>query len=568
MSGKLNVGGRIIAFWIMIALVFGALSPVRAAAPPDSGAALNSIQQPEKQVPGETAPYDINIPEPGTVPPAGSTAKIHVAGFRFSGETILPEKKLLGLITDRTGQDLTLDDLNNLAAKITRYIRGQGYLVAFACIPAQHIKGGVVEIVIVPGKYGVTKINNQAHIKTAHLQALLSTLKPGAIVTKHSLERVLLLLNDLAGIRTKAALTAGQTPGTTDLIVDVSDGAKVGGDVNVDNWGSRYTGQNRGGVQLSLNNLAQFGDALHLSGLTTGDGMTNGNCDYALPLGDSGLKLNLKYSHVNYALGADFAALDASGAAAVYGAGLSYPLIRSRAVNLYGIFGFDGKQLKDVINSAGANTPRTSSLWNIGISGNTSDTWGNGGLTAFTLTYSWGNLTIHDNSAAATDASTADTPGSFHKVGFNVSRQQVLGPRLNLDLWASGQLADKNLDSSEKFYLGGADGVRAYPQGEAAGDQGFRLTAELTWRIPKWSTATSSFLLSAFSDYGSVTINKNPWDSSINTRSLCDAGLGVIWNPGAGFNIRCDYAFKIGNEAATSDNEQGGRFWIRAVKSF
>ena len=41
-----------------------------------------------------------------------------------------------------------------------------------------------------------------------------------------------------------------------------------------------------------------------------------------------------------------------------------------------------------------------------------------------------------------------------------------------------GQLAFDNLDSSEKMELGGAYGVRAYPEGEAFGDEGYIATAE------------------------------------------------------------------------------------------
>ena len=55
----------------------------------------------------------------------------------------------------------------------------------------------------------------------------------------------------------------------------------------------------------------------------------------------------------------------------------------------------------------------------------------------------------------------------------------------------AGQLADKNLDTAEKFYLGGPGGVRAYPQGEATGDQGYRLSGELRLLVPGLSLDNS-----------------------------------------------------------------------------
>ena len=38
------------------------------------------------------------------------------------------------------------------------------------------------------------------------------------------------------------------------------------------------------------------------------------------------------------------------------------------------------------------------------------------------------------------------------------------------------QLSSKNLDSSEKFTLGGIGGVEAYPSGEASGDEGRKIS--------------------------------------------------------------------------------------------
>ena len=81
-----------------------------------------------------------------------------------------------------------------------------------------------------------------------------------------------------------------------------------------------------------------------------------------------------------------------------------------------------------------------------------------------------------------------------------------------------GQRASKNLDSSEKFSLGGAQGVRAYPVGEAAGDEGALATLELRYALPQWLGATPQLVL--FADSGRVRINKNPFAAGNNVRGL------------------------------------------------
>ena len=55
---------------------------------------------------------------------------------------------------------------------------------------------------------------------------------------------------------------------------------------------------------------------------------------------------------------------------------------------------------------------------------------------------------------------------------------------MNLHVNFHSQLASKDLDGSEQFVLGGANGVRAYPQGEASGDSGYQATAELRYATP------------------------------------------------------------------------------------
>ena len=54
--------------------------------------------------------------------------------------------------------------------------------------------------------------------------------------------------------------------------------------------------------------------------------------------------------------------------------------------------------------------------------------------------------------------------------------------RLDLQILGSMQLANKNLDSSEKFTLGGIGGVRAYPSGEASGDEGRKISFDLKYK--------------------------------------------------------------------------------------
>lgn len=554
---------QITVILLTVALTTGAAAAVNQ---PDSGSALNQVNQSQPPLPEEKA-EEVTIQETPVSIPADNHQKIHVAGFRFSGETILPEKELLSLVNEKTAQDLSLSDLYGFADRVTRYLVRKGYPVASAYIPAQHIKEGIVTIAVVPGKFGAIRIDNQTRIPTVRLQKILAVLAPGAIITQKNLERAMLLLNDLSGVKAQASLKPGESAGTSDLAVEVADTAIAGGNIYADTWGNRYTGSARSGVQLTLYNFDYLGDEFRLGGMSSLKGMDNCSFDYSLPLSGNGLQLNLDCNTVGYTLGEDFAALDATGQAQVYGLELSYPFIRSRGFNLSGKAGFEVKELKDDIGSTGTFNPRTSHLWHLALTGNAIDSGRGGGANSFALTIYGGSLDICDSAAYGADAAGANSAGWFGKAVLDFRRNQSLCPGLNLELRCTGQLATKNLDSSEKFYLGGADGVRAYPQGEGSGDQGCRLTAEVEWRLPGTAGDREHLYLVGFCDYGYLNINENPWSSAANSRSLSAFGIGLIytWNS---FYLRCDYAWKLGDTAATSDADQPGRFWIRAVKNF
>lgn len=555
---------RIVAKLTLLVL---AAAPAYAAVPPDSGAALDSVKPPAMQQPTQPSP-DITVENRSPAPQEGGE-KIPVSSFRISGEPPVPAAELLQHIQSEAGKELTLGQLSRLAGKLTQYLRQQGYLVAFAYIPAQNIKDGIVEIAVVPGKYGEVKITGDGHFRHDRLKDMLFVAKPGMLITRSPLERALLLISDLSGVSVKATLTPGETAGTADLILETADTAKVSGALYADNWGSRYTGRTRYGAQLTVNNVSGTGDTVSLGGLTTRQGINDYNLGYSAPLGHDGAKINISYSHVGYTLGDIFADLGATGRAAVTSYSVNYPFIRSRSFSLYGTVGYDVKHLKDDIAGYGSYSPRSSGLWNLGLSGSFADTWLGGGNNAFSLTHYRGNLDINDSAALATDASTTQTSGSFSKTVLTYQRQQYVAKNLSFNFDFTGQLAGKNLDSSEKLYLGGADGVRSFPQGEASGDQGYKLTGELRWRLPGRSTAASSLYLNSFYDYGNVMVNKRPYSGAgDNRRSLMGAGLGLLWVRDRNFAVRMDYAWKIGDDQAAADTGKSGRFWLQGVKYF
>lgn len=221
---------------------------------------------------------------------------------------------------------------------------------------------------------------------------------------------------------------------------------------------------------------------------------------------------------------------------------------------------YDAKSLEDRIDATAVVNRKTLENWTLAVNGTYRDGFGGGGETAASLSATRGRLSL-DATSDMLDRFTARSAGSFSKWTATLRRSQLLSGRWSLAASYTQQWAGKNLDSSEKFILGGAQGVRAYPQGEAAGDEGQLFAAELRWQ---WNDA---WQLLSFYDEGRVTANRDPWAAGDNGRRLAGAGIGAAY-AGQGFIVRAFSAWKAGTGKPTSDVDRSPRVWVQAAKYF
>ena len=546
--------------WALLALSQGLLAQQL----PGAGSQIQQL--PPSPLP-QKAPPEIRIESgPGPARPGAGESKILVQNVRVSGAKAYPAADLLALTGFVPGTELTLTDLRGMAAKITAFYAGQGYFAARAYLPAQQITDGTVTIAVNEGEYGQIILRNQSRLSDQQAYRLLDGLKPGDPITNDPLESRLLLLSDTPGVAVTSTLVPGPQPGTSDLLVDITPGQLVTGSVDADNAGNRYTGQYRLGATVNLNNPLGLGDMASLRAVTSGDGLHYGRAAYQVPFGKT--TVGVAYSRLDYALGKEFAPLGANGDAKVASVYASYPLIRSRNTNLYAGVSYDRKSLQDRIDLFSSVTNRKINVVTANVYGSHSDTLGGGGVNSFSLAWSAGKLDIQTPAALAADAASARSQGSYNKLAFSASRLQQVTDSVSFFAGVSGQAASKNLDPSEKMVLGGMDGVRAYPQGEGFGDQGYLVNLEARLLLPKAQSLPGRAHLIGFVDTGDVTINKNPWSAEPNQRSLASYGVGLSWSDPGNFLVRTYYARKLGNELATSAPDRSGRFWIQAVKYF
>lgn len=530
--------------------------------PPDAGDSLRSLQPVAPSPPAPVPEVDMPSTESPRTAVAAPGVAVHVIAFAFEGNTVFPSSRLQAALGDLPGRTLTLDDLQSATARVTAMYRSAGYLLARAWLPPQDVSDGTVLIRVLEGKLESIHVDNRSALPPRLIDRALRTLRPGNILRADDLEQGLLDLSDLPGARPHARLEPGEQAGGTRMDVDLQPDDRLHGNLRVDNDGNRFTGLYRLSGELDVASPLGQGDALTLSTTVSDAGQHFLRAQYEIPAGPRNTRIGVGDSWMDYALGREFSALDANGNARILSlyAAQSWLHLRSRGFSTR--VSYDHKSLDDRTGAFALDDRRHLDNLTLTASGYARALLSAAGSTAWSLDGVLGNNVLLDAGAAAQDAATLHTAGRFAKLDPVLQQQDWLGPRLSLGLSARAQLASRNLDSAEKFSLGGAGGIRAYPEGEAPGDEGWLVRAELRRHMgDAWQAGI-------FVDSGGVVPDRNPIAPSTNRRQLTGAGLLTEWKPDHHWTAGLSAAVPVGGERPTSDKPRSLYLWGLLARSF
>jgi hemolysin activation/secretion protein len=537
--------------------------------PPDAGSVLRQIEQERRDsLPVQSAP--LLMPPAPMQSMAGAT--VTLTTIRFAGNSRMTSQQLAPSVSAFLGHPLDFAQLQDAAIAVANAYRKSGWVVR-AYLPQQEIAEGILTIQIIEATLGAVRIEGTAQrVSAARMTNIVTTLqRPGAPLNARALDRSLLLINDLPGVIATGRLGPGRNHAESDLILAVEDGPAVAGSFTLDDAGSRFTGPERLIAAASMNGPLRIGD--RADGLVLhSEGSDYQRVAYSLPVGSRGIRAGVNASHLSYGIVThEFSALDAHGTSNAVGIEASYPLLRSRMQNVF--VGLTGDDRRFDNLSAGASTTRYSARTaSLGFYGNRFDAWLRGGSSNFSVALVKGDIDLSGSPNEAIDALTTRTAGSFQKLRYSASRLQAVSDRVSLYAGVSGQSASKNLDSSEKLYLGGSSGVRAYPQDEGGGAEGLLLTLETRVRLP------SNFSMTGFFDGGRVRVNKRndiPGAAAQNDITLKGAGVSAGWTASFGLTLEATVSRRIGsnpNPTSTGADQDGSltknRFWLQASMPF
>ncbi len=486
----------------------GALSGAQAQSPvvPDAGSLLRETQ---RALPS-AAPRLPPVPAAKPTAPADAL-RFSVRRFQLQGVTLIAPVEVQAVLKPWLDREIAFADLEEATQAISTLYQQRGWY-ARAQVPEQDVVDGVVSLQVIEAQLGQLRFAQTERWPIARERierAFSHRQKPGEPLSLTAMNRSVSVLNDMPGVSVKAALDAGATPNATDVVVTVDAKPAFSGSASTDNQGSRSTGELRASVNLSLDNPGQIGDQVSAN-LMASQGVRYLRLSYGLPLGVDGLRLTMHGSSLDYHLVGSMRSPGGTfGDAWTRGAVLSYPWSRSAAGNVNVSLAFNDANYANYVN--GVESPRKagrSAVLNVG--GDLYDDWGGGGTNIWGLTWTHGRVGAR-----------------FDKYALNLARLQRIDAANSLWFAFNGQRALDNLDSSEKFSLGGAQAVRAYPGAQGSGDHGWLMTVEARRTLrPDWQATV-------FVDHGGVTFSRDsasvPPDNAarLNTYRLQGWGLAL-----------------------------------------
>jgi len=531
---------------------------------PSAGTILQQAQPVLPPVaPSNNTGLRIEQPAGAALPASVSFLVEHIA---ITGNSQIDTATLHALVANAEGQNLTLPQLGELAARITDYYHTHGYPLARAIVPAQTLQSGVVTIEVIEARYGKISLDNQSRVSDRLLQATLSGLQSGTVVTQAEMDRALLLLSDIPGAAVSAILKPGATVGSSDLQVDAAATPLFTGVVTADNGGDRYTGRARLGATLNVINPLHQGDVLSISGLSSGSGMTYGRLAYDALLNGEGTRVGGSYSALDYKLLGALSALNGQGSAQDASLWVKHPFIRGRNLDVFGQLQYDHLQLNDDILSSSIQSNRHLDEATASLSGDMRDGVLAGAINTWSASWTYGHVSFDDDTAQFNDAATVRTQGGFSKANLNWVRLQNLSATDALYLSVAGQWASGNLDPSQQLVVGGPNSVRAYDVSVISGDVGYRFTAELRHTFAQlWHGRWQAI---AFFDGAHVTVNKITFSLDPNSANLGGVGVGLNWVGPNLLSASASLAAPIGATPTLVGGRASVRAWLQLSKGF
>lgn len=444
------------------------------------------------------APIAPELPQ-GAELPAQERGTVHFEKVRVMGAGLLPSEKIIAAFEKLKGRRIPVAALKPVLDQVNALFAGAGYPLGKAFIPAQKIADGVLTVRVVDGYIDNIAVTADSERTKALVERIAAPLRKEHPLTRATLERVILLIQDIPGI-TLSSKFEGMNPqtGATRLVLAATvKWVSVG--LNLDNRANLRSLPFQPYATAALNNLLGQGDRITLAALLSPQPNNFAFYDlgYSQMVGDNGLRLGVDGAWAQTLDAISLRPYEVRSRVTRLAVNASYPLVRSKDenINLTGGLGYaDARYGLVRVRNGSLATDRNLTVQFGG------DYWGSVSPDLGIL----GNVRLTQGLAGF-----ADEPHTrLHTVpGFTKMRTEgrlAWQPLedVTLKFGAMAQYSPNSLIASEEASFGGPSYGRGFNTSEISGDSGIGLSIQPEYRI----VLTRGFSITPypFMDYAKV----------------------------------------------------------------
>ncbi len=202
---------------------------------------------------------------PGLAPPSGEVPNrpVRVTNVAVEGVTAYPQQEITQMASGLIGPAVPLPQIDAVRQAILQRYRSDGYLLT--TVSANLDPSGMLRLVVTEGRIASVKLDGDIGPAGTQVLRFLNQLTEQQPIDSATLERYLLLAQDVPGVSLRAVLEPStDTPGALNLIAQVSR-QPVSGLVTMDNRAFKETGPVEVLGLLDFNSFSEYGEKTELS---------------------------------------------------------------------------------------------------------------------------------------------------------------------------------------------------------------------------------------------------------------------------------------------------------------
>ena len=202
------------------------------------------------------------LPSSSSGPASG--VPVRISQVSVEGVTVYSPAEITAMTQDLAGHTVPFSTIDSVRLEIAQRYRGDGYVLSTVSA-SYDAPTGRLRFLVTEGHIASVKLDGDIGPAATQVLRFLNRLTEQPVTDAATLERYLLLAQDVPGVTLHAVLQASQDqPGALNLIAQVSRQA-VSGLVATDNRASQFTGPIETLAGLSFNSFTEFGEKSEIS---------------------------------------------------------------------------------------------------------------------------------------------------------------------------------------------------------------------------------------------------------------------------------------------------------------